>query len=264
MTLKRITVLFAIVFAALLFSAVVAKVRAQHVTVSYSIKIREVYYVPPVSVETFAQMSPEKQKLQLANASVRERFEGQRSNGDHVTAVTFEGLTTTTIKLHQSGLVLLVNNKNSDISTSGTGVPTLIMPVTPECKAFVPSNLVADSADTILGFKTIHVHMVFGNMTTESWYAPALGCQEVKRIATRFDGAQTTFEAVEASINPPPDEMFEPPANAVERKPSEFWRALTPLPSGHSNEAHDAVNQNYLNQDARYERDRAARKQGQQ
>lgn len=217
------------VMAAVVLSSTVSHIRAQHITSAYSIWFKEFRPIGRVSEDVLARMSPE--KLQAIKAgSPRERFDGQRENGDKVQILTeFNGARSVALIFATKGLIISVNPLTGSISTMGTGTPDTILPVTPQCLAFGGRQSDRDT-DVILGFKTLHTAQRHGSFITESWLAPALGCQTIKRVTTRqSDGAMEIIEAYKATSDPPSDDLFKLPPNAVKKKPSEFWLEIVPL-----------------------------------
>ncbi len=259
--LKPILLFLLMIAVAIVASSVISHIRADQIAAAtYSIWFNEYRPYGTLSPSALAGLTPEKLKLLKTVVPTRQRFDGQRANGDSIEIVsTDDGVQNKAITFLQQGISVLTNNRNSNISTTGTGVPFLLKPVTPMCLAWRDSRIVPED-DTILGFHTLHVTIQDHGMISDKWYSRDLGCQVLKSVSTRqSDGAVEDIEATSASADPPADSMFALPNNPVEMSPSNYWLALTPPDAGH-NKASDAISTPYYEQqDAIYASDRSAR-----
>lgn len=233
---RRLILLVLCGLGAFFAATVVGQIREQHLTSPYSIQYIQIWHGGKIFPDKLLNMSPEDRRTQAAGASLK-IFRGRRGNGDSV-EVKSEGTDNKDLRLRsiqfQRGIGVTMNNKNSSSSTTGYGVPETLYQNNDTCSSVMPENLKASvTTDTILGFKTFHFTETDAISTLERWIAPGLDCVTLRSFSTRkADSAQTILDALTASTDPPPDELFVVPGNLTDKKPSEFWLELFPPAPG--------------------------------
>jgi hypothetical protein len=203
-SVKLISAVVLSILAAVIISATVSRVRAQHITSAYSIWFKQTVSPGNLPQDVLDTLSVEKREA-IKNGSSRYLFEGQKENGDSVRTTSLpDGTIHREIKLATKGLDVMTNSKNNTTSTLGTGMPRDVNVVSPDCRQFRGND--ADRAsDVILGFKTLHITDNSPTTAAEWWIAPALGCATVKMITRRkSDGALNITEAYKATSDAPP------------------------------------------------------------
>ena len=125
-------------------------------------------------------------------------------------------------------------NSKQTFPINAQRLQSMTRPTDPACAANLPSDTSVDRSPqpaSILGYPLVKLTSIssrgMGQITVERWVAPALNCEDLKDVTTAVIASKslkavTTVETLSIAPGEPDLTLFEVPADAVERSPSEM------------------------------------------